>query len=228
MVETPVNEKIKIIERIIGFFGSRGFSKISESKLNEEDLQVKPDLAFQKDDMRVFVKFADISIVEDRTKFIKTIMEISTLINYCDKLYLVIPKFLATIIDSDILKEKGIGLITYNGKITEVLPAVSRKVREILVKKENIETMFQEISDLKRLVVELIEEIRELKERITTVERKISELRVVTVTEVGVKEVKETVTYSETQTMPELPSFFQDNPWLEILSKRGKERMRNA
>ena len=228
MVETSIGNKAKIIERIVGFFGSRGFSKISESKLSEEDLQVKPDLAFQKDNTRVFVKFADMSIVEDRNKFIKTLMEISTLINYCDKLYLVIPRFIATIIDSEVLKEKGIGLITYNGKIVEVLPAVSKKSREILVKKESIENMFQEISNLRRMLEDLISEIKDLKRRITSVERKINELRVVTVTEVGVKEVKEALTYPEAPEISELPSFFQDNPWLEILSKRGKERVRNA
>ena len=64
--------------------------------------------------------------------------------------------------------------------------------------------------------------------RITTIEKKISELRVVTIAEVGVKEAKEAVTYPEVPEASELPSFFQDNPWLEILSKRGKERVRNA
>jgi len=184
------------------------------SSLNE-----KPDLAFHDGINLIFMKIFYINEFQNRNAFLDSILHSISFTKEANKVYIVIPKIYASIIDGKIFQEHGLGLILYDERVIEEVfkPKTfeHQKLEDykpIIPKEffEEFEQLKNKVFNLEQLVHELMDELAQIK-----LKNKIKE----TTPTIKINKVEEKVQVNEN-----LPSFLKDNPWLEILSKRGKEQ----
>jgi len=121
--------------------------------------------------------------------------------------YLALPKIYASTIDGAIIQGQGVGLIVYDEKTIEEVIAPKFFQHQASKSQEN---HAEEIEQLRSHLTQLEQTVQILK-------CEISQLK-------SIRPIEETTKTQKTESVPEsLPSFFRDNAWLDILSKRGKE-----
>lgn len=203
--------EVKTGERLAEFFALKGQRPIAQDTMlaGAED---KPDLAFTDGRTTTYLKVFEKNGLEERNSLLQVALSAMSYLQVANRVYLVLPKVHAAIMDAAILRERGLGLIVYDSKeVEEVLPA---SLFEHDAKNANPS------ADLERL-----------KSRISALERTVetlaSELSRVKSTKLEQLEARRTYPEVPASIGPQkpqpLPSFLQDNPWLDILSKRGRE-----
>lgn len=199
------------IQKIKEYFQNKNLIELDLDEIRH--LKFKPTLAFTDGENMIFINILSSKAIRNSSQFIKFMMQTSALREKCNMTYIVIPSLLATIIDSEVLKEMGIGLITATGgKLKEVLPAKKHKPKTIL--QEKIEEEIRKISNRLENLEKLINRIQI---QITQALKSIGETKPIKPAKIE-KKVKAKIE------IPGLPSYIQDNPWLEILRGRGRER----
>jgi len=193
------------------FFASKGQRPISRDTMPVRE-EEKPDLAFTDGRTTTYLKVFDKDDLQNRNTLLQAALSSVSYIPVANRVYLALPKVQAAILDAAILRERGLGLVVYDSKgVEEVLPA-SLFEHETTSTKTNVdlERLTSRISALERTVETLVSELS-----------KIKSLRL---EQLEVKRTRpESPTAFEPQKPERLPSFLQDNPWLDILSKRGRE-----
>lgn len=205
-------DEIKI-DDIKKYFEEKKFAELGYDKLRH--LEFKPSLAFTDGKNRIFINIMPIEALSKRNSFIRFIIETSILREHCEQIYIVIPKILATIVDSEMMKSIGVGILVYDGKkLSEIAPAQLCKPKVILDVEvvKNIEDILNRLSSLETAVEELSLYIEKIAEEI----REFRALKV-TVTQEAIKKAVKLEVKTKN-----LPSYFENNPWLDILSKRGQ------
>lgn len=172
----------------------------------------KPDLAFTDGRAATFLKVIDTTGLRDRNALLQAALGSVSCTRIANRVYLVLPKVHAAVMDAAILREKGLGLIVYDSKgVEEVLPP--RFFDHDTADKEpspDLELLKRRISDLERTVESLTTELSKVKSlRLEQLETR--------------KTRPESSAVAEPQRPERLPSFLEDNPWLDILSRRGSE-----
>jgi len=196
---------------------------------------------------KVFIMMLGERALSDRGYFMGVVMRASSLRKECNFLYLAVPKVVAPFVDIDVLKEHAIGLLVVeDGEVWEALTSPYRPVEEMapggmplefptdlldrLSKLEKrISRLEQEISALRPLLREvsslraLGRQVRELSSRVEALSRRLASLPLETRRHAPPEEARVAPASPQQAGVEGLPSFFKDNPWLEILSKRGEE-----
>ena len=206
----------EIIDQIKEYFVRRGNRILS---VDEASADLKPNIAFTDGESTIYVKVFSKEELSDRNSLLDAVLQSLRLVGKANRVYLALPRIYSTILDGRILQRHGLGLLICGGK--GVMEAIPAKQHEINVHEElSSDEMrvilkgLHELRDLKRRVLELEETVRVLSEEIS----RLKSMRV----RVRAEEIKPPpVSVSIPQ---ELPSFFKDNPWLEILTRRGQER----
>jgi hypothetical protein len=158
----------------------------------------------------------------DKNAILNSALKAIKKFEYSNKVYLALPKVYASIIDGEILQSHGLGLLTYDEKeVKEVIPAK-------LIEKHSIIK-----EEYAKKIEELRVELKKLKENYITLKGVVDSLKIeVTKLKTGlikpplIKEEKAIEVKAQPKieaSTSQLPSFFKDNPWLEVLAKRGKE-----
>lgn len=205
-----------MIEIIKNHFLLKGWKEIKKEFI---EFKENSDLIFEDNlGSIVFIRVLSKDELIDRDSLLKNILKIFSLREKVNKIYIAMPKIYVSIIDSAPFEEYGIGIISYDEKrIMEISPAKFFK-RDILKSEEKIESF--EIEGIK-------EEFEILKKRLFNLEEIIQSL----INEIKIlknqsKPVIETKISKEEIISPlstNIPSFLKDNPWIEILAKRGRE-----
>ena len=225
------------------WFASRGFMPVDLEGFPGEG---KPDMAFSGEDGTVFVVLAGEKALSDRGYFMEVVMRASSLRQSCNYLYLAVPKLLAPFVDVEVLRKHGIGLLTVDDEVVEALASPKRPVLEAAPGGAPVD---------RGLLEGIMARLSALEARISAVEREVSGLRPLLSQVRGMGELKKELSTLATevkmlshrlnalsaglpaQARPEapkpppgpelegLPSFFRDNPWLEILSRRGQDEI---
>ena len=200
------------VNKIKQYFLNKNLIEIDEDEIR--NLEIKPTLAFTDGENKIFIKILPAEAISNRSQFIKFMMETSALREQCNMIYIVIPSLIATIIDSEILKEMGIGLIISTGeKIREVLPAKKYKPKIIL--EANLIEQIEQISSR----LERIESyIYRLESQINQIAKRIGEAK-------PIKPITIEKPVEAKIEIPGLPSYMQNNPWLQILKGRGEREI---
>lgn len=200
------------VNKIKQYFLSKNLIEVDEDEIRS--LEIKPTLAFTDGENRIFVNILPLKAIGNRSQFIKFMMETSALKEKCNMMYIVIPSLMATIIDSEILKEMGIGLIILTGeKLREVLPAKKHKPKIII--EANLTEQIKHISNrIERIEVY----IQRLEGQINQIIRKMSRTEPIKPITIE-KPVETRIEVSG------LPSYMQNNPWLQILRGRGEREI---
>ena len=184
-----------------------------------------PDMIFQSEGTCVRVVVLDESPWVDRRTFLHSIMRVTALAGKTNRTYLVLPKTAASLTDARLFQERGIGLFTYDHRsVDEALPA------------RYFETTTAALPQTNRIATDQLEnEIRELRAQVDTLERTVQSLSEELMSLRRTSSPSEAVQpYLPTHALPivaavdDRPAFFSGNPWVEVLSRRGKEEARIA
>ncbi len=148
-----------------------------------------------------------------------------------------------TIIDGRTFVESGVGLITISneGKFLEKIPAKpfekyltfsSKEIeKRFLMLERRVSELATRLEELSTKYEDLLSTVHSMESRFSSIEQEIVSLReeiksglvqrAISTKRVEVPTATPTVSLKDAE---ELPSFVRDNPWLEVLAKRGKER----
>jgi hypothetical protein len=184
-----------------------------------------PDMLFQDEDTSVRVVILDESGWGNRQAFLNSIMKATALAGKSSRTYLALPKSAASLTDARLFHERGIGLFTYDHRnVEEALPARYFEMERVAVPQTSeavnhrfeseIRELRAQIDTLERTVQSLSEELMSLRRMPSAPER--------------VKNFPSTPTLAPITPAESLPTFFAGNPWLEVLSRRGREEARIA
>jgi hypothetical protein len=175
----------------------------------DESLETRPNLSFQEGDgSKVFVKIPSREELENRNAILSLILNSTSFRQTANKVYLALPKIYASTIDGAIIQGQGLGLIVYDEKTIDEV--IAPKIFEHQASRSQ-ENHAEEIE-------QLVSRLRQLEQTVQTLKSEISQLKTIRPT------FDEAAKTEKIESAPDsLPSFFRDNAWLDILSKRGRE-----
>ena len=172
---------------------------------------------------KTFVAILSNDAFIQRTKILGSILDLSALRSSVHQLYLAAPKLLGTAIDADVFRSHGIGLLLFDDRrIEEIVPPQPIQPPQTTQIVQNTDPAFAiELASLKSMYLQMERTISNLREELKSFQQSVP-------TAPGPPERIAPASMVQTQprfTGPgaELPSFFTNNPWLEVLSKRGRE-----
>jgi hypothetical protein len=202
-----------LLERVKEYFLAKGLKPVKPEGTAEPDDELS--LAFQGEAEKDYVKVLSKEQLTDRNIMLDAILKSASYTQTANKVYLVLPKIYASLIDGKIFQRYGVGLVTYDEKgIGEVVPP----------------RFFNHEPPAQPAIPKgFAEEFERLKNRVYALEQTVKSLTVELTQLKAIKpqamevEVKTRKMDEPTPVSEGLPSFLRDNPWLDILSKRGKE-----
>jgi hypothetical protein len=202
-------------------FLSKGFVQANQKS--------KDELLFEEDDHLVSIRVVNKEKLSDRNALLKEILDARQIEEETGRTYLALPNRYVAAIDGGILRDNGIGLIAYGeDDIREVVPAKHiLHTREILTS-EGTDALRYEIEELKRLYSEARDNISRLNDEVESLKSKMHSVAIAKEKARGVIEKNqflESQNEEKNQAGTNLPAYFLRNPWLNVLSKRGKEKV---
>jgi hypothetical protein len=162
-----------------------------------------------------------------RNRVIETVLNLSSM-RTAELVYLAAPRLLGATIDAGIFRSHGIGLLLFDDRrIDEAVPAqlVQRTTPSIQVGNDGalvteLTTLRAMYGEMERNLAQLREDMRNLHQNAREPERSLEQVRTPAVLS------HEPVFTQSLPTPPvepgALPSYFNNNPWLDVLSKRGR------
>jgi hypothetical protein len=184
-----------------------------------------PPMFFKGEDTSICAVVLDEPGWANRQAFLNSIMKATALVGKSNRTYLALPKSVASLTDARLFQERGIGLFTYDHRnLEEALPARYFEIATAAVHqtREGVNPRLEN-------------EIRELRAQIDTLERTVHSLSEELMSQRRMPSAPEPVeafpsarTLTTIGAVESLPTFFEGNPWLQVLSRRGKEEARIA
>ena len=212
--------RLPIEQRLIHYFLAMGAQHTGDSS-------DRRTLSFKLENETIEVVIIRNEEILEKGKVIETILHTTTLKKPSTALYLAAPRLLATILDEHILKTHGLGLLlfddrrieeTIEGQITS--PELNGTAINAVVPDPNL---LSEFAILKTKYTQMEKTMETLREEIKT----ITQNTMIRTTAPSICNPVDSVQPSPqpyvvpTNPSP-LPSFFNNNPWLEVLSRRGR------
>lgn len=172
---------------------------------------------------RIHIAILDNDSLLDRSKIIASIFDLAALGNSADHIYLAAPRLLGTSIGAEVFRSHGIGLLLFDERrIEEVVPPQRvRQASTAPTTQTSDPGLVHEVATLRSMCNEMERAISSLRDELKTF-HELASLRstpVQQMTPAALAQTPPRFTGSES----ELPSFFTNNPWLEVLAKRGRE-----
>jgi len=196
-------------ESLEAFFSSRGHRRVSQEKHNEGK---RGERLFTDGINTVYLRVLEVTGLDERNRLLETIADSVEQTSVANKVYLALPKLCATILDAAILREKGLGLMVYDSRgVEEVLPA--RLFDHTPPEPKNT----LELEQLRR-------RISALEQTVEVLNSELSKIRSTRPMQLNTRTAQISAADTIEAQKPEvLPSFLQDNPWVDILARRGRE-----
>ncbi|MBS7656122.1 hypothetical protein KEJ50_06465 [Candidatus Bathyarchaeota archaeon] len=180
------------------------------------------DLTFKRENIIFSIEILSGEEILDKNAILNSALKAIEKFEYSNKVYLALPKVYASIIDGEILQNHGLGLLTYDEKeVKEVIPA------KFIEKQLNIkEDHSKKIEELQVELKKIKENYMLLKGIVDSLKNEVTKLKTGLLKTPLIKEEKPIEVKAQPKieaSTNQLPSFFKDNPWLEVLAKRGRE-----
>ena len=239
MVKAQVRQGM--LSAIKRHFAALGYSEASQSNSLPK---VGDALFFEGKNEVVCVKILGPEAFLDRNTFMRAVLDAGLLLDYCNRLFLAVPLLLLPSVDADTLRAHGMGLIgageeelvvAQDAPRREPKPSLAQGINlddETLRLLEKVPILEARVRELEATVAELRIALSQLRGQFEGLSTKVDRLASLpTVQEqpsqpsrAEAAEASPPAAAASVQEPPqELPSFLQDNPWVEILSKRGEE-----
>ncbi len=182
------------------------------------------DMSLVLDNERILVVILRSDALLERGKVVDTILGLSSLRNAANQLYLAAPRLLGTSLDAQVFRNYGIGLILFDDRhIEEAVPPSPVPAATPQQPAGGIDTaVLGELVTLKSMYVEMERNISELREQFSLFQEKL-ETGINTPKPLTTADVLHEQSVFTNSTGQDLPPFFNNNPWLEVLSRRGRE-----
>lgn len=218
-----LNKKNYLKEKVERYFKGRGCRILLKKDITLPDkVYEMVDCIVQDGNNVVLVKILD--ELSSLSKFRDYILELSQIKCFADKMYVAVDEESEVFVDGVMLHKAGIGLLIVNVRgVQEKLPAKPTRFK-IAYQTPDLKRFEQKIFELTSKIEKLFEQNKRFNERLTYIENKIRslELRLRALEEKAPAPTRvEEAVSKEVETT--LPSFIRDNPWLEILARRGSE-----
>jgi hypothetical protein len=157
-----------------------------------------------------------------KSKVMESMMNLAHLTRSVNQVYLAAPRLIGTTLDADIFRSQGIGLLLFDDRRIDetVAPQSFRASGQEQYDPIPNTALATEVARLKSMYWEMERTVARLREDLKTFQQNISSTQ-----EAHVR-ISSPIAHEEprfTEVSAGLPSFFSNNPWLDVLSKRGRE-----
>jgi hypothetical protein len=213
-----------IEERVIHYFLAMG-ARVNQDSPNPGTLS----FLFEND--CVLVSILTVADTIQRNRIIDTLLRISSLRSQGTQVYVAAPKLLGATIDAQVLRSSGIGLLLYDDRRIEetIKPEIIHAPPERrtpgnptpdLTLLSELTTLKSKYTEIERNMQRMIAEFKTLQENIMLTHGPNPKAS----SDVSFEPIRspETLFQGDMLAHGPLPSFFTNNPWLDVLSKRGK------
>jgi hypothetical protein len=166
-----------------------------------------------------------------RNAILDAILNLSALRYTYQLVYLAAPRLFGASVDAMMFRSRGIGLLFYDERrIDEAVPAQSLQPEQATARSpDDDKAVVTELATLRTMYVEMERTINQLRDDLSSLHnpRPVrEEPRILPATEVITTPPS---FHQDRINVGELPSYFVNNPWLDVLAKRGSgERERIA
>jgi hypothetical protein len=210
---------LPIEDRLLHYFLAMGAHQTERTEIPQNNL------AFTLGSDKVHVVILRSEDFVERNKVIEAILSLTALRNSSQLMYLAAPRLLGASIDVAIFKPYGIGLLLFDER------RIDEAVAPQLVQPTNViqqasqapdQGLFTELATLKSMYTEMERTIATLRDDLKTL-RHDSETQTDT-REPTISRIArpDPIFHSPDISGSQLPAFFSNNPWLDVLSKRGR------
>jgi hypothetical protein len=159
----------------------------------------------------------------ERGRIIESVMNLLSARDSANQIYLAAPRLLGTALDAELFRSHGIGLLLFDDRrIDETVPPQSFHVHQSDTSDHDHDLgLVTEIETLKSMYLEMQKTVAKLHEDLKNFQENTGHAR--SIQERIHQSPVPPQEFKITGPGPELPSFFNNNPWLDVLSKRGRE-----
>lgn len=220
-------DRLPIEQRLLHYFLAMGAQETPSQEVHDPTT-----LSFQLGNDRLSVSVLTAKEMIQRNRIIETLLHVSSLRSAGARLYVAAPRVLGATLDAQIFRSYGIGLLLFDDRMIEetVKPQITQAQEQLqptptLTSPEL--TLLSELVTLKSMYVELeknmermMTEFRSLRENVPVPARTLLQAP-----EHAPFEAIRTAPFSVDMRGNSLPSFFTNNPWLDVLSKRGRSEV---
>jgi hypothetical protein len=211
---------LPIEDRLLHYFLAMGAQQTERAEIPQNNL------AFLSGSEKIQVVILRNEDFIQRNRVIETILSLTSLRNTSQLLYLAAPRLLGASIDAAIFKPYGIGLLLFDERrIDEAVPPQSLQPTQTMQQKSpNLDPgVLTELATLRSMYAEMERDMATLREDIKTFQRD-SESRASTTEPTPPSRISrpESMFANPSLSGAQFPSFFANNPWLDVLSKRGR------
>jgi len=206
---------LSIEERLLHYFLAMGAQQASEKPTSAS-------LSFTIGNQRVNVVVARNDELT-QSAIIESILGLAALRTSSDQLYLAAPRLLGATVDAGIFRSHGIGLILYDERrIHEAVPPqiIQTTQPAPLLPSPDPSTIAQ-LTELKSMYFEMKNAIAKLGEEMKALQETPKEPLAPYIDIPHQTAIHEEPAFN--RNAAQLPSFFTNNPWLDVLSKRGRD-----
>jgi len=210
---------LPIEDRLLHYFLAMGAHQTERSEIPQNNL------AFISGSEKVHVVVLRSEDFVERNKVIEAILSLTSLRNSSQLLYLAAPRLLGASIDAAIFKPYGIGLLLFDERrIDEAVPPQLMQPPNLTQQTSQTPDpgLFTELVTLKSMYTEMERTIATLRDDLKTLRRN-SETQTDTRAPTPSRIARHEPTFPASNLSgSQLPAFFSNNPWLDVLSKRGR------
>lgn len=211
---------LPIEDRLLHYFLAMGAQPAGRAEIPQNNL------GFISGSEKTYVVILRSEDLLQRNKVIEAILSLTSLRNSSQLLYLAAPRLLGGSIDAAIFKPYGIGLLLFDERrIDEAVPSQPSQRSEMnqQVAQSPDPSVVTELASLRSMYAEMERTIATLREDLKAFKQDSG-------THMDPTEPSPPTHITRAEPMfanpnlpaGELPSFFANNPWLDVLSKRGR------
>ena len=207
---------LSIEERLLHYFLAMGAQQ-------ELEKPVSASLSFIINNQKVNVVVAK-SDSPTQSAVIESILGLTSLRAASDQLYLAAPRLLGVTMDAAIFRSYGIGLILYDERRIDeaVPPQIIQPTQPPSVLSSPDPSTIAQLTELKSMFFQMKDTIAELREEMKVLQEAPKGPSLPSTDIQHQADLHEEPVLS--RNAGQLPSFFTNNPWLDVLSRRGREQ----
>jgi hypothetical protein len=185
-------------------------------------------ISFTVGSEKIIVRILTANDMLQRNRILEVLLHLTCLRSGNNQIYIVVPRLLGASLDAQVLRSQGIGLILFD----------ERRIEET-VKPRQVTTSVQPHSSASTVDPSVLSELATLKSMYAQIERTIEQIRAefnslkedTPTQSPRLERHQQNLDFEPVMHPPQtpispsqepLPSFFTNNPWLDVLSKRGR------
>ncbi len=208
---------LPIEERLLHYFLAMGAQQTENQQTDHAGI------SFLLGSDKVHVRLLKPEDIVQRNSIIDTMLAIASLRNSIQLVYLAVPRLFGASIDAATFRSHGIGLLLFDERRIDeaVVPRPAQPIATQQTVQSHDQEIVKEIAALRSMYIEMDKTIgklhRELIEPQQAPERALNASQ-----ESRPSRILAAEPIFATHNIGQLPSFFTNNPWIEMLSKRGR------